>query len=145
MKEKYAKTFQTVVTETLSLKFSDLGLHCDLALLGPTLEVCKDRLRILDISKNGGITGTLDVVSMCENLESLNLGHCELLTGKTRHGCWIEGERVWNQADEDGLNSGTLNPVSARIRLQRLNLRHCENLEGGYHAIGPAVSGTHSM
>ena len=81
MRKKYKKTYQEVVDEASSLNLSNLGLNAKLAELGPTLGVCKDRLRILDLSRNGGITGRLDVVSMCENLEILKLVDCRRLTG----------------------------------------------------------------
>ena len=81
VRKKYKKTYQEVVDEASSLNLSNLGLNAELAELGPTLDVCKDRLRILDLSRNAGITGTLDVVSMCENLETLKLAGCDGLTG----------------------------------------------------------------
>ena len=81
MRKKYKKTYQEVVDEASSLNFSNLGLDAELADLGPTLDVCKDRLRILDLSKNRKITGKLDVVSMCENLMTLKLSGCGGLTG----------------------------------------------------------------
>ena len=87
MRKKYKKTYQEVVDEASSLNLSNLGLNAKLAELKPTLGVCKDRLRILDLSRNDGITGTLDVVSMCENLETLKLVGCNGLTGMFRKGC----------------------------------------------------------
>ena len=84
MRKKYKKTYQEVVDEASSLNLSNLGLNAELAELGPTLDVCKDRLRILDLSRNGGITGTLDVVSMCEALQILKLEQCSGLTGALR-------------------------------------------------------------
>ena len=83
MRKKYKKTYQEVVDEASSLSFSNLGLNAKLAELGPTLGVCKDRLRILDLSRNS-ITGTLDVVSTCENLKTLKLSRCNGLTGMFR-------------------------------------------------------------
>ena len=82
MKAVYSRTFLAVVAEALSLNFSNLGFACPLDDLGPTLEVCRDRILVLDLSKNYEMTGTLDVVSMCENLESLNLYLCYGLTGE---------------------------------------------------------------
>ena len=70
-----------MVDEASALNFSNLGLHADLAELRPTLAICKDRLRILDLSSNGGIHGTLEVVSMCKNLGTLKLEGCGRLTG----------------------------------------------------------------
>ena len=84
MRKKYKKTYQEVVDEASSLNLSNLGLNAELAELGPTLDVCKDRLRILDLSRNRNITGTLDVVSTCENLMTLQLSGCEGLTGTFR-------------------------------------------------------------
>ena len=84
MRKKYKKTYQEVVDEASSLNFSNLGLNAELAELGPTLGVCKARLRILDLSRNRGITGTLDVVSMCDNLETLKLAECRGITGMFR-------------------------------------------------------------
>ena len=84
MRKKYKKTYQEVVDEASSLNLSNLGLNAELAELGPTLDVCKDRLRILDLSRNGGITGRLDVVGTCENLKTLKLSGCSRLTGMLR-------------------------------------------------------------
>ena len=84
MRKKYKKTYQEVVDEASSLNFSNLGLNAKLAELGPTLDVCKDRLRILDLSRNSNITGTLDVMSTCENLKTLKLSGCSGLTGMLR-------------------------------------------------------------
>ena len=84
VREKYEKTYQEVVGEASSLNFSTLGLNAELAELGPTLDVCKDRLRIFDLSKNSNVTGTLDVMSMCENLKTLKLSGCSRLTGMFR-------------------------------------------------------------
>ena len=84
MRKKYKKTYQEVVDEASSLNFSNLGLNAEFAELGPTLGVCKDRLRILDLSRNSNVTGTLDVVSTCENLKTLKLSGCSGLTGMFR-------------------------------------------------------------
>ena len=84
VKKKYEKTYQEVVEEASSLNFSNLGLNAELAELGETLGVCKKRLRVLDLSKNGKITGTLDVVGMCEALKILKLEGCRGLTGAFR-------------------------------------------------------------
>ena len=84
MKKKYEKTYQEVVEEASSLNFSNLGLKAELAELGETLGVCKERLRVLDLSKNSEITGTLDVVAMCEALKILKLEGCHGLTGAFR-------------------------------------------------------------
>ena len=84
MKEKYSKTFGDVVAETWSLNFPNLGLNAELTELKPTLELCKHRLRVLDLSKNSKITGTLAVLSMCETLEILKLNDCNGLTGALR-------------------------------------------------------------
>ena len=84
MKKKYEKTYQEVVEEALSLNFSNLGLKAELAELGETLSVCKERLRVLDLSKNRNITGTLDAVAMSEALKVLKLNDCGGLTGAFR-------------------------------------------------------------
>ena len=84
MKKKYEKTYQEVVEEASSLNFSNLGLDAKLAELEETLGVCKERLRVLDLSKNRKITGTLDAVSMCEALNALKLEGCSGLTGALR-------------------------------------------------------------
>ena len=84
VKKKYEKTYQEAMEEASSLNFSNLGLQAGLAELGETLGVCKERLRVLDLSKNSKITGTLDAVSMCEALEILKLEDCQGLTGALR-------------------------------------------------------------
>ena len=84
VKKKYEKTYQEVVEEASSLNFSNLGLKAELAELDETLGVCKERLRVLDLSKNSKITGTLDVVAMCEALKILKLEGCHGLTGAFR-------------------------------------------------------------
>ena len=84
MKKKYEKTYQEVVEEASSLKFSNLGLEAELAELEETLGVCKERLRVLDLSKNSKITGTLDAVTMCEALKILKLKGCRGLIGAFR-------------------------------------------------------------
>ena len=84
MKKKYEKTYQEVVEEASSLNFSNLGLDAKLAELEETLGVCKERLRVLDLSKNSKITGTLGAVSMCEALNMLKLDGCSGLTGALR-------------------------------------------------------------
>ena len=84
MKKKYEKTHQEVVEEASSLNFSNLGLDAELDELEETLDVCKERLCILDLSKNSKITGTLHAVSMCEALNTLKLGGCGGLTGALR-------------------------------------------------------------
>ena len=84
VKQKYKKTHQEVVTEASSLNFSNLGLDAKLAELEETLGVCKERLRVLDLSKNSEITGTLDAVTMCEALKILKLEGCHGLTGAFR-------------------------------------------------------------
>ena len=81
MKKKYEKTYQEVVKEASSLNLSNLGLDAKLAELEETLGVCKERLRVLDLSKNSKLKGSLDVVSMCENLETLKLEGCSGITG----------------------------------------------------------------
>ena len=81
VKKKYEKTYQEVVEEASSLNFSSLGLKAE---LGETLGVCKERLRVLDLSKNSEITGTLDAVTMCEALEILKLEGCRGVTGALR-------------------------------------------------------------
>ena len=81
MQDKYAKTFKEVIAEASSLNFSNLGLECDLHELGPTLELCKDRLLSLNLSNNMNLTGTLEVLSICEKLEALKLEECHQLTG----------------------------------------------------------------
>ena len=84
VKKKYEKTYQEVVEEASSLNFSNLGLKAELAELDETLGVCKERLRVLDLSKNSDITGTLVAVSMCEALKILKLERCPGLTGAFR-------------------------------------------------------------
>ena len=84
VKKKYEKTYQEVVEEASSLNLSNLGLKAELAELDKTLGVCKERLRVLDLSKNSEITGTLDVVAMCEALKTLKLEGCSGLTGAFR-------------------------------------------------------------
>ena len=84
MKKKYEKTYQEVVKAASSLNLSNLGLDAKLAELEETLGVCKERLRVLDLSKNSKLKGSLDVVSMCENLETLKLVGCGGLTGTFR-------------------------------------------------------------
>ena len=84
MKKKYEKTYQEVVEEASSLNFSNLGLKAELAELGETLGVCKERLRALDLSKNSKIIGTLDAVTMCEVLKILKLEGCRGLIGAFR-------------------------------------------------------------
>ena len=66
------------------MNFSNLGLKAKLAKLGPTLGVCKEQLRVLDLSKNKQITGTLNMVSICEALEILRLERCMGLDGTLR-------------------------------------------------------------
>ena len=84
MKKKYEKTYQEVVKEASSLNLSNLGLDAKLAELEETLGVCKERLRVLDLSKNSKLKGSLDVVSMCEALQILKLEQCSGLTGALR-------------------------------------------------------------
>ena len=84
MKKKYEKTYQEVVEEASSLNFSNLGLEAELAELGETLGVCKERLCVLDLSKNSEMTGTLNAVSVCEALNILKLGGCRGLYGALR-------------------------------------------------------------
>ena len=84
MKKKYEKTYQEVVEEASSLNFSNLGLDAELNELGETLGVCKERLCVLDLSKNSEITGTLDAVRVCEALKILKLERCRGLTGAFR-------------------------------------------------------------
>ena len=84
MRKKYKKTYQEVVDEASSLNFSNLGLNAELAELGPTLDVCKDRLHIFDLSGNSNVKGTLGVVGTCENLKTLKLSGCSGLTGVFR-------------------------------------------------------------
>lgn len=86
VKRKYQRTFLQVIAEASLLNFCNGNFFCNLADLAPTLEVCKDRLRALDLSKNRKITGTLDVISMCENLEILNLEQDLNLTGPSSEG-----------------------------------------------------------
>ena len=81
VRNKYAKTFREVITEASSLNFSSLGLECDLAELVPTLQVCKDRLLSIDLSKNGTLTGTLESISCLVTLKELNLSRCPKLDG----------------------------------------------------------------
>lgn len=105
VKIKYERTFQNVVAEAAHLNFRNAHIFCDLAALAPTLEVCRDRLRILDLSRNRKITGTLDVISICENLETLDL--------------------------EQDLNlEGTLQPLLALINLRHLNVKGCSKING---------------
>ena len=84
MKKKYEKTYQEVVKEASSLNLSNLGLDAKLAELEETLGVCKERLRVLDLSKNSKITGTLHAVTMCEALKILKLEGCRGLIGAFR-------------------------------------------------------------
>ena len=84
MKKKYEKTYQEVVKEASSLNLSNLGLDAKLAELEETLGVCKERLRVLDLSKNSKLTGTLHAVSICEALNTLKLESCGGLTGALR-------------------------------------------------------------
>ena len=84
MKKKYEKTYQEVVEEASSLDFSNLGLDAELDELEETLGMCKERLCVLDLSKNSDITGTLGAVSICEALTILKLQDCSGLTGAFR-------------------------------------------------------------
>ena len=84
MKKKYEKTYQEVVGEASSLNFSNLGLDAELDELEETLDVCQERLCVLDLSKNSKITGTLGAVSVCEALKILKLKGCRGLIGAFR-------------------------------------------------------------
>ena len=81
VRDKYGKTFREVITEASSLNFCNLGLECNLDELAPTLEVCKDRLISLDLSKNRKLTGTLEQISGLIQLKELNLSRCWGLDG----------------------------------------------------------------
>ena len=113
MRKKYKKTYQEVVDEASFLNLSNLGLNAEFAELGPTLGVCKARLRILDLSRNFGITGTLDVVSMCENLEILKLVGCSGLTGMFRKRVYGHNQHVISLADSRNTGSfGKSEPIT---------------------------------
>ena len=73
VKGKYAKTFQEVVAEAGELRLANCGFNADLATLEPTLRVGAQRLRTLDLSLNGAMTGDLSAVSVCPRLEHFNL------------------------------------------------------------------------
>ena len=81
VRDKYAKTFREVITEASSLNFSCLGLECDLAELRPTLELCKDRLLSLDLSKNKKLRGTLEAIGGVVQLTHVDLYSCRSLSG----------------------------------------------------------------
>ena len=84
MKKKYEKTHQQVVEGASYLNFSNLGLDAELDELEETLAVCRERLCVLDLSKNSKLTGTLHAVSICEALNTLKLESCGGLTGALR-------------------------------------------------------------
>lgn len=81
VKGLYEKAFQGAVVSASSLNFCNASFDCPISDLGPILGMCKDRLRILDLGRNKKLVGTLDVLSICENLESLSLRKCTEVAG----------------------------------------------------------------
>ena len=86
MEKKYEKTYQEVVEQAISLNLSNCSIDAPLSHLVPTLEVCKDNLKELNLSKNRRIKGALNCLCVCKHLRSLNLGGCAKIIGKFDEG-----------------------------------------------------------
>ena len=79
--------------------------------IGPTLKVSRDHLRVLDLSRNPGITGTLDVLALCGSLETLNLYQLREI-------------------------SGGLQPLRFLVNMTEINISYCRKLSGDLEPLG---------
>ena len=128
-KLKYEESFREVISKSDSLNFSSSDFSGDSSGLLPTLGACKDRLQILDLSKNVKIDGTLDPLSLCENLKSLDLHSCSGLTASLTP--------LRNLTKLTKLNFGQckklcseLTPLQTLVNLESCSLAGCPNISG---------------
>ena len=134
----YEKTFREVMGEA-SLILSNCFISADLSDLQNMLEVCStSELRVLDLSKNK-LTGTLDVLSMCENLELLKLEWCSDLAGSFAPLGTLVNLRELNLRHCHGL-SGDFQPLSSLSSMQVLNLQACHGLVGDLQPLRTLVN-----
>lgn len=80
VRAKYEACWTATVASSKNLNFSGCNFASELSDMSPILEICASNLRVLDLSRNG-VWGTLRALSVCKNLETLNLSQCSGLTG----------------------------------------------------------------
>jgi len=129
VKGKYADTFTAVVAGASELNLANVGLFAPLAELAPALELCGPRLRALDLSKNGRLSGGLEALGACAVLETLKLRECRGLTGDLGP---LQGLTTLTHLDLSCCYelTGDLGPLQGLTTLTHLDLSCCYELTG---------------